>query len=318
MLTTNKFWNENELEFVNCDYCGSDNTVPICTRPDGLKVVECTRCGLAYLNPRPNQSVVSRLYSKNYFKKEEGAGPARIGYADYFEISNRRTSFPELDFLELFQPLVGKSVLEVGCATGAVLVEAKRRGAIVTGLELSEYAAEEARKKKIPVIVGNFTSKIDILGTYDIAMAFEVVEHVQKPIEFIKQMTELIKPSGYLIISTANYRCSFRYGMKWVGFQTSFEHLYFFSDEVLFRITKSINLNLLSWYTIGTGSPAPYGDKTKTEIVIQKIKNRLRRIPGVVPLWQMYKDTLRPKSSQKPYELFGQGHIFVALFRKNR
>ena len=53
---TNKLtgnWKPTELEETRCDFCGADETIQIITRFDGLNVVECLRCRLAYLNPRP-------------------------------------------------------------------------------------------------------------------------------------------------------------------------------------------------------------------------------------------------------------------------
>jgi hypothetical protein len=115
------------------------------------------------------------------------------------------------------------------------------------------------------------------------------------------------------VISTANYRCSFCHGTEWVGFKISFEHIYFFSDEMLFRIVQSMGFDLLSWYSIGDGlMPKVNTDKS----LITKIKPAIKKLPLVSLAWNGLKNLFSRCSKDTPYDVHGQGHIFVALFQK--
>ena len=64
-------WQPEELHEVNCDLCGSNDFFFVIQRADGLNVVECLRCRLAFLNPRPSEDVIYRLYDDYYFSQTE-------------------------------------------------------------------------------------------------------------------------------------------------------------------------------------------------------------------------------------------------------
>src|SRR5205814_307203 len=135
-------WHSDELEQVSCDLCGHDNRQVLFVRPDGMQVVECVDCCLAYLNPRPKAQFVERLYGREYFSK--ATANFTVGYADYFTEPYQRGLAAEaesrLRFLEPFVQLRGARTLEVGCATGEFSALLQRRGSRAIGLDLAEAA----------------------------------------------------------------------------------------------------------------------------------------------------------------------------------
>ena len=247
-------WDQSELEVVSCGNCGDSDTRFVCLRADRLPVVECLCCGLAYLSPRPTSSALGRLYDRKYFIKD-GAGDDTIGYADYSDGPPAKDIPAQLGLLDELRPFSGARVLDVGCATGDVLAGARKRGAEVVGLDVSQWAVETARRRYgIEVKLGTLDALGPTLGTFDVVLALEVIEHVANPRPFLRQVGELVAPGGYVMISTPNYRCARRFGERWLGFQTSFEHLYFLSDEVLSRMAAGVGLREVVWYTIGPDS----------------------------------------------------------------
>ena len=70
----------NDFEEVGCDLCGSDKSKNIFKRPDGLCVVECDVCGLAYINPRPKNSELVARYGSKYFDNERSGKSKLISY----------------------------------------------------------------------------------------------------------------------------------------------------------------------------------------------------------------------------------------------
>ena len=76
-----KRWLPEELEKINCDFCGSRQVYAEYVRGDDMRVVECCICGLAYLNPRPLGKFIPRFYEQDYFtgaSAERGEGGLRL------------------------------------------------------------------------------------------------------------------------------------------------------------------------------------------------------------------------------------------------
>src|SRR5262249_16081596 len=69
---------------------------------------------------------------------------------------------------------------------------------------------------------------------FDIVVAFEVIEHVLHPSQFFERASMHVTPGGMLMLSTPNRACAERLAPdRWLGFNISFEHLYFFTATTL-------------------------------------------------------------------------------------
>ncbi len=255
-----KKWLPSELEEIPCDYCGSNDIARVFIRGDGMRVVECAGCGLAFLNPRPKAEYIPRFYEKDYFTGvsfEKGLGglSLKVGLE---EENNKSQPMPHSIILikRMFGTLRNLKILEIGCASGDLLSLIKSEGAYVKGLEISDYAAELARKRGLDVVTGTIESFITkTKEVFDVVIALEVIEHVQRPTEFIYLIEKLVKPGGILLLSTPNYFCVNCYGRKWFGFNASYEHIYYFSLKVLDKISSKCGLRIIynetSWFLGG-------------------------------------------------------------------
>jgi len=95
----------------------------------------------------------------------------------------------------LFRDLSGsdRTVLDFGCGTGGVLsrLAAKRR----IGIEVGEAAASEARRRGIET----FTDLHEVPDhTADVAISFHAIEHVERPIEVLREIARVVKPDGLI------------------------------------------------------------------------------------------------------------------------
>lgn len=105
------------------------------------------------------------------------------------------------------QRLKGLHILDVGCGGGLVCEPLARLGATVTGLDADVNAIKAAKNH-----AENYNLKIDyraddltsLKKKYDVTLALEVLEHVDHPNIFIKQLIGATKPGGLIIISTLN------------------------------------------------------------------------------------------------------------------
>ncbi len=106
--------------------------------------------------------------------------------------------------------LVGgnKRVLDVGCATGYVARELVAHGCTVSGLEISEEAAEQAKPHLQRLVIGDLET-LDLAGefgraAFDAVMFGDVLEHVRDPVSVLRQTGDLLAPDGFVVISIPN------------------------------------------------------------------------------------------------------------------
>ncbi len=104
--------------------------------------------------------------------------------------------------VDCFSP---KSVLDVGCGTGALLSAFKIRGIYISGLEYSDAGITRCRQKGVPVTkfdLENSVISLEPSNGYDITMSFEVAEHLPEMLAD-KYVAAITKGSPILIFTAA-------------------------------------------------------------------------------------------------------------------
>lgn len=101
-------------------------------------------------------------------------------------------------------------ILDVGCGSGVFLEIARSKGLEVIGCEENPKALEACAKKGIKT----FTKLSEIREEnlfFDAVFSFHVLEHVDNPVSFIKELSSVLKPDGKLGISVPNMDGVFKY-----------------------------------------------------------------------------------------------------------
>jgi SAM-dependent methyltransferase len=96
---------------------------------------------------------------------------------------------------------VGTRILDIGCSDGLLLDYAKSRGAETWGVDYSAACGEILLQKG-----HRFGATLSDVGgeRFDVATAFDVVEHVYELPDFFSSVARLLKPGGRLLILTGN------------------------------------------------------------------------------------------------------------------
>lgn len=108
------------------------------------------------------------------------------------------------EFDEAIAHISGQNVLEIGAAKGDFLKKVLEhdKNAHVVGLELNEAAAQVAQAHGLPVFVEDMAAHARTHPRqYDVVAAFQVLEHIAHPLEFLQSAIALLKPGGKLIIA---------------------------------------------------------------------------------------------------------------------
>ncbi len=99
-----------------------------------------------------------------------------------------------------------KRVLDIACGEGYGAAGLLKAGAkSVVGVDISKKICEHARKKyEIDVRQGS-THAIPLPNrSVDVIVSFETIEHIKMPEDFLDECLRVLRPNGFLIISTPN------------------------------------------------------------------------------------------------------------------
>jgi SAM-dependent methyltransferase len=246
-----------ELEYVNCPRCQSNGWGKIISGEDFLYevpgeywVAECNGCGLWFQNPRPSTGSLSSLYPDTYAPHVRVTAEAasatvstaglrqRIANAAGWRMQRINPLWRQASATSLTPTLVpGGSVLEVGCASGARLVELRRQGwRQVRGIEFAPTAARLARDLGFDVICGTAEEALSMIpeGSLDAVVSSMVLEHLHDPFAVVSKISTKLKLGGQFVFSTI-VRDSLDaaiYGRYWAGFDFPRHMVHLTRDDI--------------------------------------------------------------------------------------
>ena len=117
-----------------------------------------------------------------------------------------------LGWIDGFAGLASKVVLDVGCGGGILSDSMARKGANVTGIDLSTKALRVARLHALEAQTSNLQFRevsVEALAaeqpaSFDVVTCMEMLEHVPDPASVVKACAQLVKPGGWVFFSTIN------------------------------------------------------------------------------------------------------------------
>lgn len=92
----------------------------------------------------------------------------------------------------------------MGCSSGAFLGTAVKLGFRAEGVEPAPKAAAAARAAGLNVRQGLLQQAGYTDGQFDAVTLFEVIEHLQQPLELLRECQRILRPGGILLIGTGN------------------------------------------------------------------------------------------------------------------
>jgi SAM-dependent methyltransferase len=189
---------------------------------------------LVYLDHSPTPDDFREFYSAEYFT----GGHSRRGYVDYVgdQKTARRSFRAKLEKIERIK--APGRILDIGCAAGFFMEEAAQRGWEVYGHEVSDYAGGIARVTfGDRVSIGALGSDLFPEKSLDVVTMWDVVEHLDNPLDVLLRVRRWLKDDGLLVICTGNVD-SWLARLQGAGSRiyNPPQHLYYFSAATLARL----------------------------------------------------------------------------------
>jgi SAM-dependent methyltransferase len=264
-----------------CPVCGSPGTVRYESLSDNLFGVagswtsrQCANadCGCLWLDPAPLEDDLGLAYQNYFTHVDPPAGPPslarrlwhdvkqgylsrRFGYdipgktwkriASYVlqPFPTRRESLETLG-LHL-DPVPGGHVLEIGCGSGATLVNLHELGWRAEGLDFDPAAGALARARGLRVRSGGLADQGYPDHAFDAVGMVHAIEHIPDPLNFLREVRRVLAPNGQLVLITPNARARglARFGASWLGLDAP-RHVQVFTARALERVVREAGFRL--------------------------------------------------------------------------
>lgn len=202
---------------------------------------------------------------------------------DYYVFNQqdaRRWSRTAQLYIEQLLPLeqsAGRTLLDIGCARGDLLAIARERGWHVQGLELSASASRQARREHgLKIHTGTVEQHAATLGTFDVVISSDVIEHVMSPTSFVTSIRGLVRTGGTAIVETPNWGSAWRRfgGSRWLGLNRF--HLFFFNEYNLRRLMRQCGFRSCRVRTSTNTAYAEWGIRPELAPVLNCLPAGLR------------------------------------------
>jgi len=114
--------------------------------------------------------------------------------------------------IELISKVINKKskhppkLLSIACSTGVIEEKIKNKlGIIVFGVDGAKNSLKTARKRGIITKCTDVSKPLPFQNSYfDFVFAGEIIEHIFDTRSFLEEIYRLLKPNGYLILTTPN------------------------------------------------------------------------------------------------------------------
>jgi SAM-dependent methyltransferase len=171
------------------------------TSPDSYLTVQCDRCGVVYLDPRPVRAELATIYPDHYhaFTFDEDT----FGFV--YRVRRRLEARRLLAAAGALR--ADAAILDVGCGDGFHLDTLREHGPPgwrLEGVDLDPRAADAAEARGLVVHRGSVEDLDLEPDHYDFAILIQTIEHVGDPAAVLRAIRRLLRPGGRLLVVTDN------------------------------------------------------------------------------------------------------------------
>lgn len=200
-------------------------------------LLRCVFCTLVISpliwDPQSNERMEDEWFGEGYEARKSSI------WVRFFEALNNRNTLERL----IRFPQQGRRLLEIGVGSGSFLKAAVTEGFDVMGCDLSVPICREVKLQyKINVHCG-FISELQENNKFDMVVMNHVLEHVQRPVEFLQDVFRLLAPGGIAHIAVPNIDCYEAHLSGWASYEPY--HLTYFNQSSLERSCSAAGFSIV-------------------------------------------------------------------------
>lgn len=220
----------------------------------GGSLYECLSCSVFFRFPRYTPQELDALYA--------------FGGADNWPDSYESREDWRLVREWLHQQQGLSHILDVGCYDGRLL-ESLGRDYTLLGVEIHPGARARAEARGVKILGNNFSDLAQLSVRADVAIACDVIEHSSDPKLFLNELASVVKPGGYVLVTTGNtdaWTWRLMGSRYWYCFIA--EHISFINPRWVSKTKDSLGLDLQQvTYFSHTHAGAPLKTKAYEALV---------------------------------------------------
>ncbi|MFH1457018.1 MAG: class I SAM-dependent methyltransferase [Patescibacteria group bacterium] len=244
---------------MNCKICSNESEIKYRDffddrygYPGKFNIYQCPNCGFAQTNPELKKEQMAGLYTNYYPRQditvEQVKASAKYRSGFWFKI---KAWVLGANHVCHYYIKPNKKVLDIGCGSGASLLDIEYQHAEAYGIEEDRNIEPIAKQLDLNIFFGSLEQTNYPDNHFDFITMSQVLEHIQDPIDFLNLAIKKLKPGGKIILSFPNINSIYSKinGRKWINWHIPY-HLNFFSYKSLDILTKKLAVNIDKYKTI--------------------------------------------------------------------
>ena len=221
----------------------------------GVGYARCNRCTLVFANRYMTPDSLNEFYSDHYAKLYPSHNLSKAKKNKLLNTLRRLSSLFAGD----------KSLLDYGCGDGRVLDELSAEYSIRYGLDFIDSSITTEKGSKIV----SHLNMADLSNDFDVILMSQVVEHLEDPLEVVRNVCTKLKIGGLLVVEVPGL-----YSLTSLKSQDAFFnqfklcHKTFFSGETLALLLQMAGLKVV----YSDNSTRAMAIKLKQDSTVESIK----------------------------------------------
>lgn len=190
-----------------------------------LEIYHCNHCG---------HSLIPAHVNEDYYEE--------YSMGSYWGASFRKLRAKQIEKLAQLAPKQER-FLDIGCGVGHYLALAQAHFSQLVGVEPSLTGVQASREKGFEVIHDYFHEGLSFDDRFDAITIIEVLEHLEQPTVFLRQVANLLHDDGVLLVEVPNGQ---RIMEQQLFYNLCTDHIQYFSVTSLVELARQAGLTVIA------------------------------------------------------------------------